>query len=178
MRWVIIVFIVSVMACLFLGGALWQRESRSTPEIEYIEVEKLVDRLVIEVREVIVEREVVIEREVIVEREVVVERIIGLREFTSLEELEAWLDNDTTNALHMVFSSTEGLTTDPEYDDCDDYAYALQKEAEKDGYRLSVQVDVVKQHALNSVFIGNNVYFIEPQTDEVWLEAYRDEVLR
>jgi len=146
--------------------------SKQAATIEYVEVVRLVDNPIVEIREVIVEREVV--REVIVEQEVIVERFVSLREFATLVELEEWLEVDTTNALHFVISSTLGLIADTDYDDCDDYALALQLAAEHDGYRLSVQIDVVKQHALNSAFIGNSVYFIEPQTDEIWLEAYRD----
>ncbi len=136
------------------------------PQVEYVEVLEIrtVDQYITEIKEVIVEKEVIIEK------------TTELREFASLKELEEWLANDTTNALHLIFGGEEGLNINPEFEDCDDYAYALQKAAEKDGLRTSVQIDTRRQHALNSVFIGNNVYFIEPQTDEIWFEAYRDKV--
>ncbi len=142
------------------------------PQVEYVEVPEIrtVDQYITEIKEVVVEKEV------IVEKEIIVEKTAELREFASLEELEEWLANDTTNALHLIFGGEEGLIINPSFEDCDDYAYALQKAAERDGFRISVQIDTRGQHALNSVFIGNNVYFIEPQTDEVWLEAYRDKV--
>ncbi len=170
-KWLGLLAVGGVALGLLSVACVPELVSKQVAAIEYVEVVRLVDNPIVEIREIIVEREVV--REVIVEQEVIVERIISLREFASLEELEEWLANDTTSALHFI-GGENGLTPDPEYDDCDDYAYALQKAAEKDGFRLSVQVDVLKQHALNSVFIGNDVYFIEPQTDEVWQEAYRD----
>ncbi len=141
------------------------------PQVEYVEVPEIrtVDHYITEIKEVVVEKEVVLEKEI------VVEKTAELREFASLEELEEWLANDNTDALRLIFGDKEGMRKDTNFD-CDDYALGLQKAAEKDGFRLSVQIDTRKQHALNSAFIGNNVYFIEPQTDEVWFEAYRDKV--
>ena len=56
--------------------------------------------------------------------------------------------------------------------DCDDYAVALVYNALSDGYSVSLQVE--DNHMLNSTVIGNNIYFIEPQNDKVWLWGYRD----
>ena len=127
--------------------------------VEY--VEKPVIRYVVETE--------VVEKMV----ETVVEKPVELRDFTSLAELEDWLASDGTDGLHFLFGD-DGIYPNPAYEDCDDYAVVLQRSAEESGYRISVQVDTRKHHALNCVFIGNEVFFIEPQTDEVWLECYRD----
>lgn len=120
---------------------------------------------IIETQEIIVEVEKVIETTTLVE----------LKDFASLAELKQWLAGDYTDGLHYIFNNDgSGIYPNPDYEDCDGYAVALQKAAEESGYRISIQVDTRKHHALNCVFIGNEVYFIEPQTDEVWLECYRD----
>ena len=123
--------------------------------------------------------------EVTKEVEVVVETPILLREFDSLDELKAWLDRDQTDGKHMIFSwdggeisldgdSSPNVWEDPNFQDCDDYAVILQEAAAKDGYVVNVQLDIKKMHALNSVFIGNDIYFVEPQTDKVWFAYNRD----
>jgi len=60
------------------------------------------------------------------------------------------------------------------YQECDDYAVALQESAAWSGYYVSVQFDVAEEHALNTAVIGNDIYYIEPQTDEVWFLGQRD----
>jgi hypothetical protein len=89
------------------------------------------------------------------------------REFESLDELRAWLaKDDTDNTLYIFGSGCLGTY------DCDDYAVALVYNAFFDGYSISLQVE--GDHMLNSTIIGNNIYFIEPQNDKVWLWGYRD----
>lgn len=73
--------------------------------------------------------------------------------------------------------------------DCDDYALKLQEKALRDGYMMSFEViraveynTLFKQkqipngdiHAINSVILGNEVYYIEPQTREIVFVAYLD----
>ena len=144
------------------------------PQVEYIEVPVVhsVNHYIVEEKEVIVEQEVIVEKEVVVEKEVIVEKPVELREFASLKELKEWLRSDNTDRVHLIFGN-EGTRVNPDFD-CDDYAYTLQKAAEKDGYLISIQVDTMKRHGLNNTFIGNDIYFIEPQTDKVWLAYYRD----
>lgn len=124
--------------------------------------------------EVQVIKEVIKEVEII--KEVEVEKTVELREFASLEELEAWLDEDITDAIHLISpkSPEDGCAyVDPDYD-CDNYACDLRKAAEQDGFQISIQIDTHKNHALNSTIINNEIYFIEPQTDEVWLWGHRN----
>jgi hypothetical protein len=89
------------------------------------------------------------------------------REFQSLEELKAWLVVDDTDSTVYIFGA--GCL---DCYDCDDYAVALMRNALKDGYLISMQFE--KNHALNSTIIGNSVYSIEPQNDEVRFMGNRD----
>jgi hypothetical protein len=88
-------------------------------------------------------------------------------EFASVDELKAWLAEDDTDSALYIFGS-DCIST---YD-CDDYAIALMYNALADGYLVSLQIE--GNHMLNSTIIGNEIYYIEPQTDEVWLWGYRD----
>jgi hypothetical protein len=87
--------------------------------------------------------------------------------FSSVDELKAWLAQDDTDSTIYIF----GTGCLSKYD-CDDYAVALERNALLDGYLVSLQIE--NNHVLNSTIIGNEIYFIEPQTDEVWFWGYRD----
>jgi len=167
--------------CITMGfcfGTYFGQET-FVPQVKYVEVETI--KTVNHYKDVPVE--------VVKEVEVIVETPTGLREFASLEELEAWLADDQTDGVKLIFRwSDSGVVEidldggpspnvwrDPNFQDCDDYAIALQKAAAEDGYAINVQLDTKKMHALNSVFIGNEIYFVEPQTDGVWFAYYRDE---
>jgi hypothetical protein len=89
------------------------------------------------------------------------------KEFGSVSELKAWLAQDDTDSTLYIFGA--GCVS---LYDCDDYAVALVYNALADGYSVSLQVE--DKHMLNSTVIGNNIYFIEPQNDKVWLWGYRD----
>jgi hypothetical protein len=89
------------------------------------------------------------------------------KEFGSVDELKAWLAEDDTDSTIYLF----GAGSISSYD-CDDYATALVYNALADGYLVSLQIE--GNHMLNSTVIGNSIYYIEPQTDEVWLWGYRD----
>lgn len=88
-------------------------------------------------------------------------------EFGSVGELKAWLAQDDADSTLYIYGSGCIL----EYD-CDDYAVALARNALADGYDVSLQIEGT--HMLNSTIIGNNIYFIEPQNDKVWLWGHRD----
>jgi len=131
---------------------------------EYVVVEKPVEMVVI--KTVIQEVPVVLVREV--------EVPVKLKDFESLKELEEWLGG-------RIFLLKEDA-------DCDDYATWLQRKAMRDGYFVSFEaitaaeynvrfedkIEVNEIHAINSVIIGNNFYYIEPQTSEVALGACLD----
>ena len=115
-----------------------------------------------------------------------VERIksvpVELRNFSDLEELKQWLE-DRKNVTTVRFQSPDTIV------DCDDYALELQYKALADGYLISLEIigpseynEIFKNselppntlHAINLVIIGNDAYYIEPQTDEVVFVAQLD----
>lgn len=77
------------------------------------------------------------------------------RFFKSIEELQEWLIADLTNEHEFMYDSY----------DCDDFAFDLAISAISDGYWIGLAS--TKNHMFNFVIIGNNVYMIEPQTDEI-----------
>lgn len=101
-----------------------------------------------------------------------VEAPIELRNFESLEELRTWLGEER----HFVlFGDLK----------CDGYALWLQKKALEDGYlmsfeainpteynRLFQRMRIDELHAIDSVIIGKEFYYIEPQTMEIALGGY------
>ena len=111
-----------------------------------------------------------------------------LLHFQDIEELQRWLEN-----IELVDISSEVVNKEINQGiksfDCDDYALKLQEKALRDGYMMSFEViysgeysDLFKQgqipdgtiHAINSVIIGNEVYYIEPKTHEIVFVAYLD----
>jgi len=111
-----------------------------------------------------------------------------LRHFQNLDELEGWLGN--IGVLDIRFDVVDEETGQRiKKFDCEDYAIRLQEKALRDGYIISFEVirsaeynALFKQkrvpngaiHAINSVLLGNEVYYIEPQTHEIVLVAYLD----
>ena len=107
---------------------------------------------------------------------------IELRNFSDLEELKQWLE-DTKNVTTVRFQSPDTIV------DCDDYALELQHKALADSYIMSFEIIGESEynvlfktplppsqslHAINLVIIGNDAYYIEPQTDEVVFVAQLD----
>ena len=107
---------------------------------------------------------------------------IELRNFTDLEELKQWIE-DRNKITTVLFQSADTLV------DCDDYAFELQQNALADGYVMSFQIiepdkynslfessqlPLNTLHAINLVIIGNNAYYIEPQTGEIVFAAQLD----
>ena len=107
---------------------------------------------------------------------------IELRNFSDLEELKQWLeDKMNVTTIHFQLPSTEL--------DCDDYALDMQHKALADGYIMSFEVigrseynalfetklpNGSSLHAINSAIIGNDAYYIEPQTGEVAFAVHLD----
>lgn len=109
------------------------------------------------------------------------EQYMPLREFASREELEDWVSRNST--IHVSFDSkgTLDLTRlkpDSQFD-CDDYAREFQRKAARDGYYLSVQLvrdgklfnrqvtNSYELHMGNLALIGNDVWYVEPQTGKI-----------
>jgi hypothetical protein len=111
-----------------------------------------------------------------IERPVLAEIAPNLVYFYSTTELEDWLAEDDTNEWTFVTNYATKTTSMEYIDDCDDYALRLQRNALADGYILSVTV--IKQnglsHMVNSAVIDGAIWYIEPQTDEIWFFSSLD----
>jgi hypothetical protein len=107
---------------------------------------------------------------------------VELRNFANLEELTQWL-GAVMNTTTVYFQSPNQTI------DCDDYALALQQKALADGYLVSLEITETNEynrlfknsqlpprtlHAINLILIGNDAYYIEPQTGEVVFVAFLD----
>ncbi len=79
-----------------------------------------------------------------------------LRNFSSIEELELFLAEDNTNEHEYIRNEF----------DCDDFALMLQRNALEKGYIMNCQT-LFTAHVLNMVIIDNEIYYIEPMTDEI-----------
>jgi hypothetical protein len=110
----------------------------------------------------------------------------NLRDFENTEELEMFLAEDDTDT-HLFLKADETGVVKLE-GNCEDYAIQLQDRALDKGYKMSFYVMDRQEyyqrygewlpkgrlHAVNLVIIGNEIYLVEPQTDEYWLRAYLD----
>lgn len=120
--------------------------------------------------------EKVIEKEYV---DVVKQVRTGFRNFSTLDELENWVNNRA-----IYYFNREALTVD-----CDDFAAEMQQEALEDGYIMSFDIISISEynelfsvslpasqslHAINLAIIGNSVYYIEPQTGEIVHAAFVD----
>jgi len=126
-------------------------------------------------------REVVVIKTVEVTREIPAQ----LRHFESVRELEDWLQWD--NVRITLTADSDGMVG--LHGICGDIAMCLQDRAIEDGYKLSIELlgrdeyhkwygewlDRGQLHAVNSAFIGNEVWFIDFATEKVWLAAYLDD---
>ena len=91
------------------------------------------------------------------------EKITDPRHFSSLSELVDWLDQDATD----VFYGGEPLN---------ELAYILQVSALRDGYILPALFedwdgDYIVDNVGNIAYIGDEIYLIFPESDEVFLWA-------
>ena len=90
-----------------------------------------------------------------------------VREFRNEEEMQLWLLQDNTDNNEYISNQF----------DCDDFARLLQARAYKDGYVVSVALVTQGEnewHFDNGCFIGNNFYYIDPQSDRFWLRCKID----
>ena len=168
----LLVPIVSIIVAVIAAIAATVFILTSEPVTDVVVVEKPVVREVEVVKEV-VEKEIEY-RDIV--KEVMVEKPIEQSEFSSKEELEKWLAEDDGKTTVYFFTTPDGTEASSDKYDCDDYAIDLQKRALKDGYLMSTSI-IEKQgqlHMINLATIGNDVYYIEPQTDEVWFYCNRD----
>jgi len=176
-----ILFILATFTLVFYaGGYLGQATFKPQVIIEH-EIHTI-DRVEYKPVESVVYEPV---ERVIVKR---IETLKLLRHFQNLDELERWLGNMWVLDIRFdVFDKETGQRI--RKFDCEDYAIRLQEKALGDGYIMSFEVilpveynALFKQkrlsngaiHAINSVILGNEVYYIEPQTREIVFAAYLD----
>ena len=107
---------------------------------------------------------------------------VEFRNFKNRKELEQWLEEIIR--LTSIRFERKGTVID-----CDDFAIELQQEALTDGFIISFEIinsteynelfsiplpEWQALHAINLSIIGNDVYYIEPQTGEIVHAAYLD----
>lgn len=196
-----LVLLVVILAAAFYGG---KQSGQVTPEpqviitYEILTLDKIAGEVVPGKSDSVVERVVYRPVEKVIERFVYepVERTglnhIGnsgqLIHFQDIGELRRWLENIESLDISSVVVDKETNQGIKSFD-CDDYALMLQERALRDGYVMSFEVinsgeyrNLFKQgqipdgtiHAINSVIIGNEVYYIEPKTREIVFAAYLD----
>lgn len=162
-----IVVLTVLLSLAFYISGFHIAKGTITPVVEH----QFIDRPIVEYETQIVTEYV----------EVPVEVPRKLRWFDSVGELEDWLEQNPVD--HTKFIYDHGLG------DCDDYALELIEDAKLDGFEMWFQVlhhpyrqpitgklltTKSADHAVCSVIISDEVYYIEPQTDEIWLAAYID----
>lgn len=83
------------------------------------------------------------------------------RHFKDLNELKDWLELDDTNKHEYIKG----------YYNCQNFARDLQLSAIESGYIISTELSEDRHHMLNTAYLSvvHCRYYIEPQTDEVWL---------
>jgi len=182
-------FTLATLALVFCAGG-YVGQVTFKPQVivdhEIRTIDKVIERVVYEPVERVVETVV---------HEPIEEAIVKyvatpepLRRFQNLDELEQWLENIWV--LDIGFDVVDKETSQRiKRFDCEDYAIRLQGKALRDGYIMSFEVirsveynALFNQqqipnsaiHAINSVILGNEVYYIEPQTYEIVFVAYLD----
>ncbi len=108
---------------------------------------------------------------------------VELSDFSDIRELKQWLVEVGMNTTTTYFQSP-GVTIDR-----DDYALDMQHKALADGYIMFFEVISMSEynaifksklppgqslHAISLVIIGNDAYYIEPQTSEIGFAAHLD----
>ncbi len=136
-----------------------------------------------EVKEI--EVPVVIEK--IVEVENTIEVPIDTKPFNNLDELNQFMIQDNTDRLVILYSDKNGNINFTGI--CKETAYQLRDNAKRAGYDIETEIlsreDAIKYqqyidgnvyslnyndgHYINKAIIDNQVYFISPENDKVWL---------
>lgn len=95
-------------------------------------------------------------------------------DFQSLDELNQFLaQDDTDHHVYLIANSQGQIILNRQ---CVQVAIQLRDRALERGKYLSLQVlnyTEPTSHMINMAVIGKYIYFIDPQTDRVWLNSYR-----
>jgi hypothetical protein len=170
----IILLALSLAGGSFYWGLVYSK-TRMVPEkivqtvtnnvTHFVEIEKPV----VEVVEKFVEKKVIEKVPVIEYVEVEKEVTVELKQFESVNELSEWLRIDQTDELPYIKDLFE----------CESFAQTLMTNTLNNGHYMSFQVlknytrpdtkeFIAGPHAINNTIIGNYIYFIDPQSDELW----------
>lgn len=84
--------------------------------------------------------------------------------FESYGQLLQFLQEDATDNLTYVIDKF----------DCEDFAYTLSRNAQAKGYEIGLLISDKPWHMRNFTVIGNVIYIIEPQTDNVTKGCFID----
>ena len=173
-----VLLILASMALIFCAGVyIGQVTFKPQVIIEPKIQTKFIDRVIHIPVEKVVEKEIYIPVEKVVVQDI--ETYKPLRHFQDLDELEGWLGQEVLFVGIDVVDERTGKFI--KRWECADYAIRLQEKALKDGYIMSFEVihhseynRLFKQkipygssHAINSVIIGNEIYYSEPQNHEI-----------
>jgi len=190
-----LIFLVLGTMLICAGGYLGQKyyEPQVVVKYELVTVDRIVEKVVYTPVERVIETVVYEPVETVVYEpidKIIVEEIEvprSLDYFESLVELKQWLNDVKFIDIH--FDVVDRVGNNIKKFDCDDYAIELQDRALQQGYILSFEVIGYNEynslfnekkipygaiHAINSAIIGNEVYYIEPQTQETVFVANLD----
>jgi len=112
--------------------------------------------------------------------------IAHLDDWSSVEELEAFLEEDDTDRHVYLKAGSDGVVRFN--NQCEDKAFQLRDRAEAIGKRLETEVldryeyykwykvwlKKNRYHVINKALIGNEWWYIEPSSDRLWLGLYLD----
>ncbi len=93
-----------------------------------------------------------------------------LHDWDTNDELQQWVDQHAM--LYLIADDSgrvtfDGLSLNPLYGDCDDYARRMRNEAAEDGYYLSLQLVNNGWHMVNLAIIGNEMWLVDPMTTKI-----------
>jgi len=180
-----ILFILATLTLVFCAGG-YLGQATFEPQVIIVHEIHTIDRVVYEPVETVIEKVVYKPVETVIVKRVETPKL--LRHFQDLDELEQWLGNMWVLDIRFDVVDKETSQRIKRFD-CEDYAIRLQGKALRDGYIMSFEVirsveynALFNQqqipnsaiHAINSVILGNEVYYIEPQTYEIVFVAYLD----
>ncbi len=106
---------------------------------------------------------------------IVTERLVPVytsrtpQDFTTLEELQSWVNDWRARRGDEI---TANIKRDPNYD-CNDMSKLMQTDAYNDGYLMSIALTtqvvdgVVGGHALCIAQVGKAYYYVEPQNGDI-----------
>ncbi len=190
-----LLILASAVLLFVFGGYIGQKYTapRVITQYEVITVDRVIEKVVYTPIEKVIETVVYKPVDKIVYQPVeipVVETVEIPRPLTYFENIDAlrqWINN--VNQVQIGFNVVDQNNHNLTKFDCDDYARNLQDKALRDGYIISFEVIRASEynstfkekkipsnaiHAINSAIIGNEVYYIEPQTKEIVFVANID----